>query len=229
MDPSTITRAGIAGLIDLTLLKATCTRESVLALCANAREYRFASVCVNPFWVPLCAAELEDTGIPVCAVVGYPLGSSFTRIKAEEAGLSVEAGAREIDAVINIGAARSGDWDFVERDIRAVVEACTAVETGVVVKVIIETCYLTDREKVEACMAASRAGARFVKTSTGFGPGGATAEDVALMKRTLAASGLRVKASGGIRTLADVLRMLEAGAERIGASAGVAIVRELAS
>lgn len=213
------TSADIAATIDHTLLKATADQEAIRVLCAEAKAHRFASVCVNPVWVPLCVAELAGSGIPVCTVVGFPLGASASAIKAEEARLAVAQGAAEIDMVINIGEAKSGAWGEVEKDIVAVVKAAKPA----LVKVIIETCYLNDAEKVLACKAAMAAGADFVKTSTGFGTGGATLEDVILMRKTVG-DALKIKASGGIRTRADAVAMLNAGADRIGASAGVSIV-----
>lgn len=211
----------IAATIDHTLLKATATEAQIKTLCAEARTHRFASVCVNPGWVQLCAAELAGSGVPVCTVVGFPLGANASEIKAAEARLALAQGAREIDMVINIGKAKAGDWAGVEEDIRAVVQASRPA----LVKVIIETCYLNADEKAKACVAAKAAGANFVKTSTGFGTGGATIEDVALMRATVGDC-LKVKASGGIRTRAEAIAMLNAGASRIGASAGVSIVAE---
>ncbi len=216
------TKADIAAAIDHTLLKATGTESQIRELCAEAKKYRFASVCVNPAWVPLCSQELQGSGVMVCTVIGFPLGANASEIKAAEARLAVGQGAHEVDMVINIGKAKAGDWSAVESDIRAVVEAAG----NATVKVIIETCYLTNEEKVKACQAAMKAGAHFVKTSTGFGTGGATAEDIALMRKTVGST-MKVKASGGIRTLQDALAMLKAGADRIGASAGVSIVSEI--
>jgi len=213
------TSANIAATIDHTLLKATATEASIRELCAEARTHRFASVCVNPGWVPLCVAELAGSGVPVCTVVGFPLGANASEIKAAEASLAVKQGALEIDMVINIGKAKAGEWKAVEDDIRAVVKASKPD----LVKVIIETCYLNADEKVKACRAAQAAGADFVKTSTGFGTGGATIDDVLLMRKTVG-DALRIKASGGIRTRSDAIAMLNAGADRIGASAGVSIV-----
>jgi len=221
--PKEWTKASLAKTIDHTLLKATATADQVRELCAEARKFGFASVCVNPVWVPLCAKELAGSPVLVCTVIGFPLGASVTSIKEAEAKLAIAQGAGEVDMVINLGAAKSGDWKAVEEDIRAVVRAAN----GTLVKVIIETCYLSDAEKVKACEAAAKAGARFVKTSTGFGTGGATAEDVKLMKKTVGGFGLLVKASGGVRSYHDAILMLDAGADRIGASSGVAIVSEL--
>lgn len=220
--PGEWTRATLARTIDHTLLKATATREQVRTLCAEARQHGFASVCVNPCWVSLCAGELAGGEVLVCTVIGFPLGANTSEIKAAEARLAVSQGAGEVDMVLNLGAAKAGDWKRVEEDILAVVQAAGTAR----VKVILETCYLTDAEKRQACAAAQRAGAHFVKTSTGFVSGGATLEDVRLMREAVGA-GMRVKASGGVRTGQDALRLLEAGADRIGASSGVAIVNEL--
>ncbi len=214
------TKATLAKTIDHTILKAVATEPQVRELCSEAREYKFASVCVNPVWVSLCAKELAGSGVPVCTVVGFPLGANTSEIKASEARLAVSQGAKEVDMVINLGAAKAGDWKYVEDDIRAVVQASGEA----IVKVILETCYLTDAEKIQACQAASRAGARFVKTSTGFGTGGATVEDIRLMKKAVGGK-LQVKASGGVRTYQEALQMLEAGADRIGASLSIAIVQ----
>jgi deoxyribose-phosphate aldolase len=211
----------IAALIDHTLLKPEATEAEIRKLCAEARHYRFASVCVNPYWVPLAAEELSGSESKVCTVVGFPLGANTTGIKAAEAAAAIQAGAREIDMVLNIGELRGGRREAVLADIRAVVQCSHA--SGAITKVILETGLLDDRQKVLACELAGEAGADFVKTSTGFGPGGATAEDVALMRRA-AGPGMGVKASGGIRTLEDFQRMVAAGATRIGASAGVKIV-----
>jgi len=227
------TKASLAKTIDHTLLKAIATAEQVRELCSEARKYGFASVCVNPCWVPLCVKELSGTDVLVCTVIGFPLGANATETKVAEARLAVSQGALEVDMVINLGAAKSGDWKAVEADIKGVVEAARAGAAGregaageAIVKVIIETCYLTDAEKVKACEAAARAGARFVKTSTGFGTGGASAEDVRLMRKAVG-DRLKVKASGGIRSYHDAIHMLDAGADRIGASSSVAIVSEL--
>lgn len=220
--PRTWTKTSLAKTIDHTLLKAVGTEAQVRELCAEARALGFASVCVNPVWVPLCARELAGSGVLVCTVIGFPLGANCPETKAAEARLAVSQGAAEVDMVMNLGAAKAGDWDRVEADIRTVVQAAGEA----LVKVILETCYLTDDEKIRACQAAERAGARFVKTSTGFGTGGATVEDIRLMRRTVG-DRLQVKASGGVRTCRDALAMLEAGADRIGASSGLAIVQEL--
>jgi deoxyribose-phosphate aldolase len=210
----------LAGYIDHTLLKPESTFEQVKKLCQEAARYRFASVCVNPTWVGACAAMLKGTGVMVCTVIGFPLGATTAKVKACETRAAVQEGADEVDMVLNVGALKSGFDEVVERDIRAVVEAAGPSITS---KVILETGLLTDDEKVRACDAAKRARAGFVKTSTGFGPGGATAPDIALMRRIVGA-GMGVKASGGVRTQEDALKMIRAGASRIGASASVKIV-----
>ncbi len=220
--PKEWTKATIAKTVDHTLLKPTANAEQVRELCAEARTNHFASVCVNPRWVPLVAKELAGSDVLVCTVIGFPLGANQTEIKAEEAKLAVKQGAQEVDMVIDLGALKSGDFKAVEEDIAAVVKAAGKAT----VKVIIETCFLSDDEKRTACELAKKAGAHFVKTSTGFGTGGATAEDVKLMRKTVG-SALKVKASGGIRSYHDAIAMLEAGADRIGTSSGVAIVAEL--
>jgi deoxyribose-phosphate aldolase len=214
-----------AALVDHTLLKPEATDDDIKRLCQEAANYRFASVCVNPTWVRAAACNLRGTGVPVCTVIGFPLGASLSDVKAYEARRAIFDGAREVDMVINIGALKSGDDCLVEHDIRSVVQA--AHEYDVTCKVIIETALLTDDEKVRACLAAKKAGADFVKTSTGFSKGGATVADVALMRRTVG-SELGVKASGGVKGLEDARRMVEAGATRIGASVGVKIAQEAA-
>jgi deoxyribose-phosphate aldolase len=214
-----------AGLIDHTLLKPEATDEDIKRLCEEAARYRFASVCVNPTWVRAAACNLEGTGVPVCTVIGFPLGATLSDVKAYEARRSIFDGAREVDMVINVGALKSGDDCLVEHDIRSVVEV--AHEYHVTCKVIIETALLTDDEKVRACLAAKNAGADFVKTSTGFSKGGATVADIALMRRTVGAD-LGVKASGGVKGLDDARALVEAGATRIGASVGVKIAQEAA-
>jgi deoxyribose-phosphate aldolase len=230
--PKEWTKATLAKTIDHTMLKAVATEQSARELCSEARKYGFASVCVNPYWVPLCAKELAGTDVMVCSVIGFPLGANAPEIKASEARLAVSQGSREIDMVINLGAVKSGDWRTVEEDIRGVVKACSTSPGGeasphaAAVKVIIETCYLTDAEKTRACEVAAKAGARFVKTSTGFGTGGASAEDVRLIRKAVGDK-LQVKASGGIRSYHDAIMMLDAGADRIGASSSIAIVSEL--
>src|SRR5215813_1081664 len=214
-----------AGLIDHTLLRPDATERDIKTLCDEAAQYHFASVCVNPTWVRASACSLQGTGIPVCTVIGFPLGATLADVKAYEARRSILDGAREVDMVINVGALKSGDDCLVEHDIRSVVEV--AHEYNVICKVIIETALLTDDEKVRACQSAKKAGADFVKTSTGFSKGGATVADVALMRRTVG-SELGVKASGGVKGLEDARRMVEAGATRIGASVGVKIAQEAA-
>jgi deoxyribose-phosphate aldolase len=215
----------IASLIDHTLLKPEATRDDIRRICAEARKYSFASVCLNPYWVPLAAAELKGSPVKVCTVVGFPLGANSTAIKRAEAEAAARAGAQEIDMVINVGVLRSGDYDEVKRDIEAVVEASHA--RGAIVKVILETALLDDNQKAVACTLAQLAGADFVKTSTGFGPGGATAQDVALMRRIVGPQ-MGIKAAGGIRTIEDLRSMAAAGATRIGASASVKIVEAAA-
>ncbi len=214
-----------ASLVDHTLLKPEATETDIKRLCEEAAQFRFASVCVNPTWVRAAACNLRGTGIPVCTVIGFPLGATLSDVKAYEARRAIFDGAREVDMVINVGALKSNDDCAVEYDIRGVVEA--AHEHGVLCKVIIETALLADEEKVRACLAAKRAGADFVKTSTGFAKGGATVADVALMRRTVGAD-LGVKASGGVKGLKDAREMIEAGATRIGASVGVKIAQEAA-
>ncbi|MFN2416395.1 MAG: deoxyribose-phosphate aldolase [Pyrinomonadaceae bacterium] len=214
-----------AGLVDHTLLKPEASEADITRLCEEAAQYRFASVCVNPAWVKTSACVLRGSGVPVCTVVGFPLGATLPDVKAYETRRAIYDGAREIDMVINIGALKSGDDCAVEYDIRAVVEA--AHEHGVLVKTIIETALLTDDEKVRACLAAKRAGADFVKTSTGFAKSGATVADIALMRRTVGPD-LGVKAAGGVKGISDARAMVEAGATRIGASVGVKIAQEAA-
>lgn len=213
-----------AGLIDHTLLKPTATAAQIRQLCAEARQHGFAAVCVNPVWVALCAAELAGSRVAVCTVVGFPLGADLPEVKAFEAERCLALGATEIDMVLNIGALKAQDYATVRDDIAAVVRPVHAA--GAIVKVIIETAYLTDEEKVAACVLAQDAAADFVKTSTGFGPAGATVADVALMRRTVGPA-MGVKAAGGIRTAADFRAMVAAGANRIGASAGVQIIAGL--
>jgi deoxyribose-phosphate aldolase len=213
----------IARYIDHTLLKADATRAQITQLCREAQEYRFAAVCVNPTHVRLCADLLKDSGVAVASVAGFPLGATSPEVKAYEARQAIQNGATEIDMVINIGALKDGDYDLVERDIAGVVRVCQ--DSDVVCKVIIEAALLSEQEKVKVCELAQEAGADYVKTSTGFGPGGATPADVALMRRVVG-PGMGVKAAGGIRSLADAQAMIEAGASRIGTSAGTKIVQE---
>jgi deoxyribose-phosphate aldolase len=215
--------AGVASMIDHTLLKPDATRQNIEDLCREAAQFTFATVCVNPVWVKLCARLLSGTGVGVCAVVGFPLGATTADVKEHETRRVIFDGAREVDMVINVGALKSGDLRVVERDIEAVTTPCR--ECAVLSKVIIEAALLTDEEKVTACTLAKAAGADYVKTSTGFGPGGATAADVALMRRVVGAE-MGVKAAGGVRDLDGVKAMIAAGATRVGASAGVKIVQQ---
>ncbi len=217
--------AGVAALIDHTLLKPDATRPQIEELCREAAQFAFATVCVNPAWVATCARLLQGSGVLVCSVVGFPLGATTADVKGYETQRAIFDGAREIDMVINVGALKSGDLRVVERDIEAVVGPCRAC--GALSKVIIEAALLTDDEKVTACTIAKAAGADYVKTSTGFGPGGATAADVALMRRVVGAE-MGVKAAGGVRDLESVQAMIAAGATRVGASAGVKIVQQAA-
>lgn len=205
--------------IDHTLLKADATRKDIEKLCAEAKQYDFASVCVNTYWVPLCASELKDSNVSVCCVVGFPLGAMSTQAKAFETRQAVKDGADEIDMVINIGELKNGNDEAVLHDIEAVVQAAE----GAVVKVILENCLLEKEEIVRACRLCMEAKADFVKTSTGFSTGGAVLEDVRLMKETVAGK-CKVKAAGGIRSKADMDAMIEAGADRIGTSAGISLL-----
>ncbi|MEW6724513.1 MAG: deoxyribose-phosphate aldolase [Bacillota bacterium] len=216
-------RKELAKYIDHTALKATTTLAEIDRLCQEAAGHSFAAVCVNPCYVELCARQLAGSGVEVATVVGFPLGATTWRDKAQETRQAVMNGATEIDMVINLGLMKSGAYDLVRDDIRAVVEAAAGQAKEALVKVIIECAYLTEEEKVKACQLSVEAGAHYVKTSTGFAPTGATLEDVALMRRTV---GLRigVKAAGGIRTTEQALAMIEAGASRLGASAGIAII-----
>ncbi len=219
-----VAEAGVnpASLIDHTLLKPDATREEIVKVCREAREYGFASVCVNPYWTGLVASELAGTNVKVCTVVGFPLGATLTSIKVAEAAAAISFGAQEIDMVINAGALRGNDYAAVSSDIGAVVGE--AHRAGAIVKVILETALLENIQIAVACVLAKRAGADFVKTSTGFGPSGATAHHVELM-RAVVGPRVGVKASGGIRTAADFKNMIAAGANRIGASASVKIVQ----
>ncbi|MED3661518.1 deoxyribose-phosphate aldolase [Ureibacillus sp. FSL K6-8385] len=210
-----------AAFIDHTLLKPDATKEQIKQLCEEAKKYGFASVCVNPYWVKYCKRFLEGANVKVCTVVGFPLGATTTETKVFETKQAIENGADEIDMVINIGLLKTRDYERVKEEIRQVVDAAA----GRLVKVIIETCLLTEEEKVKACQLAVEAGAAFVKTSTGFSTAGATAEDVALMRKTVGEQ-IGVKASGGIRSFVDMKKMIEAGAERIGTSSGVKIINE---
>ncbi|MGA2900369.1 MAG: deoxyribose-phosphate aldolase [Candidatus Acidiferrales bacterium] len=214
----------IARLIDHTLLKPEASREDIQRLCEEAIDYGFASVCVNPWNVSQAAELVRGTEVRVCAVVGFPLGATLPIVKEFEAGEALKAGAQEIDMVINIGALKSGQEALAEADIRGVADA--SHRAGALCKVILETAVLTREEKVRGSLLAKKAGADFVKTSTGFGPGGATAEDVRLIRETIG-SGTGIKAAGGVRTLEDLRKMVEAGATRIGTSSGVKIIEQL--
>ncbi|HZW84011.1 MAG TPA: deoxyribose-phosphate aldolase [Candidatus Deferrimicrobium sp.] len=215
----------LAATIDHTLLKPQAMEADIVELCREAKEYKFASVCVNPTHVNLASKLLTGTTVKVCTVIGFPLGANTTEVKAFEAKDAMAKGASELDMVINIGALKHKNYDLVLHDIQAVV-AIAKTQPGIIVKVIIETALLTQEEKIKACQLAVEAGADFVKTSTGFSGGGATKEDIALMRQTVGPQ-IGVKASGGVRNLQDAQAMLEAGATRIGASAGIAIVKGL--
>lgn len=208
-------------LIDHTALKPNTNKESILKLIAEAKTYDFASVCVNPCWVALAHQELKNTDVKVCTVIGFPLGANTTEVKVFEAKDAIEKGAQEIDMVINIAMLKDKEYDYVENEIHQIVEAA---KDKAIVKVIIETCLLTDEEKIKACELSQKAGADFVKTSTGFSTGGATVHDIALMRKTVGAE-MGVKASGGVHTHEEALAMVEAGANRIGASAGVKLLK----
>jgi len=215
--------ADVASMIDHTLLKPDATKQQIEELCREAAQFKFATVCVNPTWVALCARLLAGSGVGVCSVVGFPLGATTADVKGYETQRAIFDGAREIDMVINVGALKSGELRVVERDIEAVTAPCR--DCGALSKVIIEAALLTDDEKITACTLAKAAGADYVKTSTGFGPGGATAADVALMRRVVGAE-MGVKAAGGVRDLEAMKAMIAAGATRVGASAGVKIVQQ---
>ncbi|WP_289147716.1 deoxyribose-phosphate aldolase [uncultured Megamonas sp.] len=208
-------------LIDHTALKPNTTKESILKLITEAKTYDFASVCVNPCWIELAHQELKNTDVKVCTVIGFPLGANTTEVKVFEAKDAIEKGAQEIDMVINIAMLKDKEYDYVENEIHQIVEAA---KDKAIVKVIIETCLLTDEEKIKACELSQKAGADFVKTSTGFSTGGATVHDIALMRKTVGAE-MGVKASGGVHTHEEALAMIEAGANRIGASAGVKLLK----
>ena len=212
----------IAAYIDHTLLKQDAAAPQIDRLCAEAAQYHFASVCVNPWYVPRCVKHLQGTGVKVCTVVGFPLGATTTESKVFETLQTVKSGAEEIDMVMNVCAMKSGNTRAIEQEIQAL---AAAVEGHAILKVILETCLLTEEEKILACQIAKRAGADYVKTSTGFSTGGATVADVALMRRTVGPE-MGVKAAGGIRDYAAAKAMLDAGATRIGASAGIAIVQQ---
>lgn len=223
---SALTPAKLAARIDHTILKPQATPAEILKLCDEAREHGFAAVCLNPVFVPLAARRLEGSPVHVCTVAGFPLGAMAAELKVAEARRAVAEGAREVDMVLWVGGLKAGQDEAVRADIAAVAEACHAGRA--LLKVILEACLLTEAEKIRACELCIQAKADFVKTSTGFSTGGATIEDVALMARTAGAVGLGVKAAGGIRTLADALAMLRAGATRIGSSGSVAILKEAA-
>lgn len=210
----------LSKMIDHTLLKADATKAEITKLTEEAKKYGFASVCIQPAWVSYASKQLSDSEVKVCTVIGFPLGANTSETKAFEAKQAIANGATEVDMVINIGALKDGDLSTVEKDIKAVVDAAAG---GALVKVIIETCLLTKEEKILACQMAVKAGADFVKTSTGFSTGGATVEDIALMRETVGET-MGVKASGGIRNLNDMKSMIDAGATRIGASSGVKIM-----
>ena len=217
----------LAKMIDHTILKANATQSDIEKLCDEAKKYNFASVCVNPYWVPLASDLLKNSTVKVCTVIGFPLGATCSESKAYETEIAILQGADEVDMVINVGAMKNNQTDIVENDIFSVVNS--ARKTGktqnknIIVKVILETCYLTKDEIKNACLCAKNAGADFVKTSTGFGTGGATVEDVALMKKTVGET-MEVKASGGIRDYETAIKMIEAGATRLGTSSGISIV-----
>jgi len=216
----------MAQYIDHTLLKPDATGKDISRLCDEAAQYRFASVCLNPVFVPLAVERLKGTEAKICTVIGFPLGAAASAIKSEEARVAVAQGAGEIDMVMWVGGLKEGNFGAVSHDIEEVIRKVREVDDRVVVKVIIETCLLTDLEKADACRIAAAAGADFVKTSTGFSTGGATIADVGLMSRTVG-PGIGVKASGGIRNLAQALDFIRADATRIGTSSGVAIIKEL--
>lgn len=216
-----ITKKNVAGIIDHTLLKQNASVEQIKVLCNEAKEYQFASVCVNPCYVELCAKELENSSVNVCTVIGFPLGATTSKAKVAESQIAIQDGADEIDMVVNVGMIKSGDWDYVKTDIQAVVDA--AAPTKTLVKVIIETCLLTQEEKIKVCQIAKECKADFVKTSTGFSTGGATPADVKLMRETVG-SDMGVKASGGIHNAEEAIACINVGANRLGVSAGIAVV-----
>jgi len=219
-------RQNLAGYIDHTILKPEATGEDIVRLCREAAEFGFAAVCINPLFVPLAAGWLAGTKVKVCTVIGFPLGANATGTKVYEAGLALAQGAREIDMVARIGTIKEGNYEAVGRDIEEVVAAVRGIDPAAAVKVIIETGLLTDEEKVWACRTAEAAGARFVKTSTGFSAGGASVSDIILMRKSVSPA-IGVKASGGIRTAAQAIELIRAGATRIGTSSGVTIMNEL--
>jgi deoxyribose-phosphate aldolase len=215
-----MTSEQIAAMIDHTLLKADGTHKDIIKLCDEAKQYKFATVCVNPYWVSLAGQELKGSNVGITTVIGFPLGSSSTLVKGAETRDAIANGATEIDMVLNVGALKSGDFAAVEKDIREVAQACLG---KAIMKVIIETCYLTDEEKRIAAELSKAAGADFVKTSTGFGPSGATIKDIELIRNTVGDT-MGIKASGGVRDLAFALELIEAGATRLGTSSGIALV-----
>ncbi|MEG0765288.1 MAG: deoxyribose-phosphate aldolase [Pseudoflavonifractor sp.] len=219
MKTNAIDPKSLAAYIDHTLLKPEASAADVKKICDEAKQYHFASVCVNPSYIQLVAEQLAGSGVTPCCVVGFPFGTHTPEAKAAETAQAAAEGAGEIDMVLNVGAVKSGDWALVQRDIAAVVQAAGSAK----VKVILETCLLTDEEKKKACAASKAAGAAFVKTSTGYSSGGATAADVALMRAAVGPD-MGVKASGGVRTYEDAVAMIEAGASRLGASAGIQII-----
>ncbi len=217
--------SNIAGMIDHTLLKQDATVDGIKKLCQEAKDNNFCSVCVNPSYVPQCFEELRGSNVKVCTVIGFPLGATTTKAKVFEANEAIENGAKEVDMVVNVGMIKSGNWDFVKKDIANVV---IGVNGRAVVKVIIETCLLTDDEKIHACKICKEVGADFVKTSTGFSTGGATVEDIRLMRKTVG-SEMGVKASGGVKSAQTAKEMIEAGANRLGTSSGISIINGTAS
>ena len=217
-----VENVNLASLVDHTLLKQDATEEQIRKVCLEAIEYKFASVCVNPYYVPLVVEQLKGSGVKTCCVIGFPLGATTTKTKVFETKEAIENGAQEVDMVINVGAAKTGDWDYVRNDIESVVNAAGK---KAIVKVIFETCLLSDDEKIRLCTISKLAGADFVKTSTGFSTGGATVEDIMLMRRTVGQD-MGVKASGGIKDFDIALAMVKAGATRLGTSSGVAIAKK---
>jgi len=218
-----ISKKAAAAIIDHTILKANATQDEIAVLCNEAKTYGFASVCVNPSHVPFAVSALKDSNVSVCTVIGFPLGATSTESKAFETEVAVKMGATEVDMVINVGALKSGNTELVKSDICSVVQAAKRIDPNTIVKVIIETSLLTDTEIVEVCQILLHTGADFVKTSTGFSSGGATVEDIQLMK-SVVKNEMKIKASGGIKTYGDLCNMVDAGADRVGASSSVAIV-----
>ncbi|MFZ5592500.1 MAG: deoxyribose-phosphate aldolase [Bacillota bacterium] len=223
--PTTLTPAQLAKAIDHTLLSPTATERDIVRLCAEARQYGFAAVCVNPAYVPLASSTLQSSSVKVCTVIGFPLGASSTATKLAEAGEALQKGATELDVVLNLGWLKSGLFQEVLADLQAVVQTAHQASPPALVKVILETCFLTEAEKVLACQLAVQAGADFVKTNTGFGSGGATVPDVQLLRRQVPAH-VGVKASGGIKTAAQALAMLQAGANRLGTSSSLQLMQQ---